>query len=262
MCLILFAYRLTPGQPLIVAANRDEFYARPSAAAHWWEDAPGLLAGRDLQAGGTWLGVQANGRFAAVTNFTDPHRPLPPRSRGALVTDFLRGAQTSADYVASIQGELYQGFNLLLWDGRTLACASNRGATKTLEPGCYALTNAELGARWPKAVDGVARLRQAAASGTDLDELIALLRHDQLPPSSAATAQAETAESRATPCFIRGDAYGTRASTAVIYSAQGIAVAEQSYEAKGEPGERRNFHIEVTSRVVAQFELNQPVDSA
>ena len=249
MCLILFAYRLTPGQPLIVAANRDEFYARPSAAAHWWEDAPGLLAGRDLEAGGTWLGIEANGRFAALTNFTHPDRPPPPRSRGALVTDFLRGAEASADYAASIQGELYQGFNLLLWDGRTLACASNRGATKILEPGCYALTNAELGARWPKAVDGVSRLRQAVASGTDLDALLTLLRHDQIPESSTAAAQAETAESRATPCFIRGDTYGTRASTAVIYSNQGIALAEQSYEIQGKPGERRNFHIDVTSTI-------------
>ncbi len=244
MCLILFAYRATPEQPLIVAANRDEFYARPSAAAHWWEDAPGLLAGRDLQAGGTWLGVQANGRFAAVTNFTDPEQPPPPRSRGALVTDFLGGTQTCSDYAAGIQGELYQGFNLLLWDGRSLACTSNRGATQTLEPGCYALTNAELGTRWPKAVDGVARLRQAVQAGTDLDGLIALLRHDQLPQSSAAAAQAATAESQTTPCFIRGDAYGTRASTAVIYSEDGgIALAEQSYGPLGAPGERHDLSV-------------------
>ena len=251
MCLILFAYRLAPGQPLIVAANRDEFYARPSAAAHWWDDAPGppagrgLLAGRDLQAGGTWLGVRANGRFAAVTNFTDPNQPPPPRSRGALVADFLRGAQTSAGYAAGIQGEQYQGFNLLLWDGRTLACASNRGTTQMLEPGCYALTNAELGARWPKAVDGAARLRQAVEAGTDLNGLIALLRHDQPPAGNAGAGQAETAESRATPCFISGDAYGTRASTAVVYSAHGIAVAEQSYGPQGEPGERLDFHIDI-----------------
>ena len=246
MCLILFAYRLTPGQPLIVAANRDEFYARPSAPAHWWDDAPGLLAGRDLQAGGTWLGVQANGRFAAVTNFTDPDRPPPPRSRGALVADFLRGAQTSADYAAGIRGELYQGFNLLLWDGLTLACASNRGATQTLEPGCYALTNAELGSRWPKAVDGVVRLRQAVVAGADLDGLIDLLRHDQPPPSHAGAALTETAESRTTPCFIRGDAYGTRASTAVIYTEDGsIALGEQSYGAQGKPGERHNFNLEI-----------------
>jgi len=246
MCLILFAYRLTPEQPLIVAANRDEFYARPSAAAHWWDDAPGLLAGRDLQAGGTWLGVQANGRFAAVTNFTDPDRPPPPRSRGALVTDFLRGAQTSADYAAAIRGELYQGFNLLLWDGRTLACASNRGATQTLEPGCYALTNAELGSRWPKAVDGVARLRQAVVAGADLDGLIDLLRHDQPPDGEAGLPRSETAEARATPCFIRGDAYGTRASTAVIYAEDGsVALAEQSYGPRGALGERQDFRIEV-----------------
>ena len=248
MCLILFAYRLTPGQPLIVATNRDEFYARPSAAAHWWEDAPGLLAGRDLQAGGTWLGVQANGRFAAVTNFTDSNRPQPPRTRGALVADFLRDAQTSTDYAASIRGEQYQGFNLLLWDGRTLACASNRGATQTLKPGCYALTNAEFGARWPKAVDGIARLRQAVRAGTDLDRLIGLLRHDQPPEGDAAAAQGETAESRATPCFIRGDEYGTRASTAVIYAEDGgTALAEQSYGPGGSPGERRDFQVSVNA---------------
>ena len=248
MCLILFAYRLTPEQPLIVAANRDEFYARPSAAAHWWDDAPGLLAGRDLQAGGTWLGVQANGRFAAVTNFTDPDRPPPPRSRGALVADFLRGAQTSADYAAAIHGELYQGFNLLLWDGRTLACASNRGATQTLERGCYALTNAELGSQWPKAVDGVARLRQAVAAGADLDGLIDLLRHDQPPDGEAGLPRSETAEARATPCFICGDAYGTRASTAVIYAKDGsVALAEQSYGPGGGLGERHDFRTEVNA---------------
>ena len=246
MCLILLAYRLVPGQPLILAANRDEFYARPSAAAHWWEDAPGLLAGRDLKAGGTWLGVQANGRFAAVTNFTDPDQPPPPRSRGALVTDFLRGTESSADYAASIEGEHYQGFNLLLWDGHTLVCTSNRGLTQRLEPGCYALTNAELGANWPKAVDGAARLRQAVVTGADLDGLIDLLRHDQLPQGDAGRPRPETAESRATPCFIRGDAYGTRASTAVIYAEDGsIALAEQSYGPRGELAERHDFRIEV-----------------
>ena len=246
MCLILFAYRLVPGQPLIVAANRDEFYARPSAAAHWWDDAPDLLAGRDLEAGGTWLGVRANGRFAAVTNFTNPNQPPPPRSRGALVTDFLRGAKASADYARGIQGEQYQGFNLLLWDGHGLVCTSNRGTTQSLEPGCYALTNAELGARWPKAVDGAARLRQAATAGADLDGLIALLRHDQLPEGDAGLPRSETAESRATPCFIRGDAYGTRASTAVIYAEDGrIALAEQSYGPRGAPGERHDFRIEI-----------------
>ena len=246
MCLILFAYRLVPGQPLIVAANRDEFYARPSAAAHWWDDAPDLLAGRDLEAGGTWLGVRANGRFAAVTNFTNPNQPPPPRSRGALVTDFLRGAKACADYAAGVDGQQYQGFNLLLWDGHGLVCTSNRGTTQSLEPGCYALTNAELGARWPKAVDGAARLRQAATAGADLDGLIALLRHDQLPEGDAGLLRSKTAESRATPCFIRGDVYGTRASTAVIYAEDGhIALAEQSYGPRGAPGERHDFRIEI-----------------
>ncbi|MCE6982441.1 hypothetical protein EI534_34845, partial [Pseudomonas frederiksbergensis] len=91
MCLIVFAWRPGHAQPLIVAANRDEFYARPSRVLGAWEDAPGVYAGRDLEAGGTWLGVGPNGRFAALTNIRDPHQPQGARSRGELVAAFLRG---------------------------------------------------------------------------------------------------------------------------------------------------------------------------
>lgn len=244
MCLILFAYRLAPGRPLVVAANRDEFYARPALGAHWWSDFPGLLAGRDQQAGGTWLGVNASGRFAAVTNFTDLGAATPPSSRGALPVDFLCGGKTALEFAHGVQGASYQGFNLLLWDGQDLVCTSNRGATKLLEPGCYALTNAKLGARWPKAVEGAARLRQAVEQGADAAALIELLRNDQ-PPERSLPGNASPVEARNTPCFIPGDAYGTRASTAVIHCGDRVDLREQAYGPGGTLGERRDFAFDL-----------------
>lgn len=244
MCLILFAYRVLPGHPLIVAANRDEFYARPAAGAHWWPDVPGLLAGRDEQAGGTWLGVRSDGRFAAVTNFTDPQANPGGRSRGELVAGFLSGAQTAAAYAAGLPDNAHQGFNLLLWDGRELVCTSNRGATEALVPGCYGLTNAALGAPWPKALEGAARLRCALKKDLTAAKLIMLLRHDE-PPQQSGPDAPETAESRTTPCFIRGQAYGTRASTAVIHAGASVVLAEQTYGPHGEVGGRREFTFSV-----------------
>ena len=224
----------------MVAANRDEFYARPALSAHWWSDFPDLLAGRDQQAGGTWLGVNAKGRFAAVTNFTDLGAGAPPQSRGALPVDFLCGGKAALEFADGVQGASYQGFNLLLWDGQDLVCTSNRGATKVLEPGCYALTNAELGVPWPKAVEGVARLRRAVEQGADAAALIELLRNDQ-PPEPSLQGDASLVEARNTPCFIPGDAYGTRASTAVIHCGDRVDLREQAYGPGGTLGERRDF---------------------
>ncbi|MGB0318589.1 MAG: NRDE family protein, partial [Pseudomonadales bacterium] len=123
MCLIAVAYRMLPGWPLLVLANRDEFYARPAAALAPWPDS-GLLAGRDLEAGGTWLGIHPRGRFAAVTNVTEaPLDPAPPASRGALVERFLAGDAPSHGYLEALEAEhdAYRGFNLLTFDGETLA---------------------------------------------------------------------------------------------------------------------------------------------
>ena len=244
MCLVLFAYRVAPGRPLVVAANRDEFYARPTLNAHWWSEVPGLLAGRDRQAGGTWLGVSTAGRFAAVTNFTDFGAGAPPNSRGALPVNFLGGGETALEFADRIKGECYQGFNLLLWDGRDLVCTSNRGATQVLEAGCYALTNAELGARWPKAVEGAARLQCAVEQGADVDALIGLLRNDQ-PPAPGLNEAASAVEARNTPCFISGDAYGTRASTALIHCGGRVRMAEQAYGPGGSLGERRDYAFDL-----------------
>ncbi len=169
MCLILFAYRVCDERPLVVAANRDEFYARPSSAAHWWEDGeadgnsqtphgglePGdsrpqsgrIFGGRDLEARGTWLAVSSDGRLAAVTNWTEyRNAPKPPGSRGDLPRSFLTGKQSARGFSAAIDGEQYAGFNLIAYDGDELIYSSNRTAEiRALEQGVYGLTNTRLG---------------------------------------------------------------------------------------------------------------------
>ena len=151
MCLVLFAYDPASDHPLVVAANRDEFYARPAKSAHFWEDRPDILAGRDLTAGGTWLGVSRSGRFATVTNFAEEDGPADaPLSRGRLPERFLAGSDSAHHFAHHLDGAGYRGFNLLLWDGSALVYTSNRGHSEDLEPGIYGLANAELGADWPK----------------------------------------------------------------------------------------------------------------
>ena len=128
MCLILAALDAHPDYRLVVAANRDEFYERPTAALSIWNDTGGVIAGRDLRSGGTWMGVTADGRFAAVTNFREGRPPAPGKvSRGLLVADFLTADIGPADYLRQIEGERYDGFNLLLGDLDAVHYATNRG---------------------------------------------------------------------------------------------------------------------------------------
>src|SRR5437773_10039042 len=126
MCLIVLAWRAHPRFPLIVAANRDEFHARPAAPAAHWSDNPAILAGRDLEARGTWMGVSRGGRFAAVTNYRGAREPSAAESRGALVARFLETAAAPAAYVRAIEANAYSGFNLLATDGWELRWMSNR----------------------------------------------------------------------------------------------------------------------------------------
>ena len=147
MCLIVLAWRLRPDLPLIVAANRDEFHARPAAPAAFWDDQPGILAGRDLEARGTWMGVSRTGRFAAVTNFRGGREPRAIESRGALVSRFLSDGEAPEAYVRGLKKDLYSGFNLLVADGQELWSVSNRGGeAQRLEPGIYGLGNTLLDA--------------------------------------------------------------------------------------------------------------------
>jgi len=239
MCLILIAYGARADMPLVVAANRDEFYRRPALPVHEWAENKQVIAGRDLEADGTWLGVSTAGRFAAVTNQTDPTEDAP-LSRGALTADFLRGETSAAEYAASIEGHRYRGFNLLLWDGDALVYTSNRAPTQVLKPGIYGLANAALGAEWPKVIRGRKGLARALSADTAPETLIRLLADDSVPPDHELPDRGRglEMERRIAPCFIRGDDYGTRASTAVIVSDTQITIAEQLYGPDGQRGSR------------------------
>jgi len=228
----------------VVAANRDEFYARPAAAAHYWPDSPSIFAGRDLSANGTWLGVSKQGRFAAVTNFSagDPAHDYPA-SRGELVAGFL-GGQTAADeYARSLTPADYAGYNLLLFDGQQLIYTTNKDFDdQALAPGCYGLSNAQLDAQWPKCVDGANCLIESDPARARLDQLLQILA-DQTPPSDdrlpqrSHLASAPIEEQRRLAArFIAGDTYGTRATTIVRVSTATVDVCEQSFLVQGEPG--------------------------
>ncbi|AIR88630.1 NRDE family protein [Pseudomonas cremoricolorata] len=225
MCLIVFAWQ--PGQalPLIVAANRDEFYARPTQPLAAWHDAPGVHAGRDLQAGGSWLGVAAGGRFAALTNIRNPDLTTGLRSRGELVAGFLRGQLSAAQYLDALAPRVgeYAGFNLLVGDGLHLGYLNALQAQpRLLEPGVYGLSNAALDTPWPKLHKAREGLR-AELSAPHADRLLALLGDDQRPADSALpdTGVGRETERLLSSVFIASPHYGTRASTVLLCDAQG-----------------------------------------
>lgn len=252
MCLLIFAHRPGADRPLVVAANRDEFHARPTAPAQFWQDAPTLLAGRDLEAGGTWMGVTSGGRFAAITNFRDPDRTTPaPRSRGELPTHFLQGDSGCAEYLESIAavGAEYAGFNLLIGDGDSLwyfsnAPADDGGAPLELAPGIYGLSNARLDTPWPKVTRGKAALATLLESGTLTHRALAEVVGDTgLADYAALQAQGLHGEmdQLLSAQFIVTPGYGTRSRTTLWREAGGATHwREQSFNAEGElTGEQR-----------------------
>ncbi|MCX7962712.1 MAG: NRDE family protein [Burkholderiales bacterium] len=227
MCLILLAWRVRPEDRLIVAANRDEFHARPAQPAGFWHDAPEILAGRDLQAGGTWLGVSRSGRFAAVTNYRGGREPSATRSRGELVARFLAGAAPPDAYVAEVAERrgAYSGFNLLIADDRELWWLSNRdGAPRRLAPGVYALGNVLLDS--PEVADAKARFAQTLQPHAPSPEtLFGLLDEARIVSAD----------------------YGTRCATVLFVGASGrTRFAERAYDAAGAAGD--TLYFEFTSR--------------
>lgn len=175
MCLILMAWKVRAEAPLLVAANRDEQHARPAEPAAFWPSQPELLAGRDLQANGTWLGLSRSGRFASVTNFKGGHDPAARESRGALVTRFLLGGLSPADYIRGLDPGSYSGFNLLLADRDELWWLSNRAeGARRLEPGYYALGNLLLDT--PEVSDIRSRFEATATAVEPLFGLLASAR--------------------------------------------------------------------------------------
>lgn len=220
MCLIVFAWKLLPACPLIMAANRDEFFNRPSKAASWWDDSPDVFAGRDLQAGGTWLGVNRQGRFAALTNIRNgqPSR-ADVRTRGELVASFLNSEHDIENYIAQVQktADQYNGFNLLVGDGEQAFWFSNENASAAvkLEPGIYGLSNGSLDSPWPKVVRAKAQFASLLCQSAP-DEAYFEMLADTTPaadhrlPDTGVSIEWERLLSS---ICIESPDYGTRAST-------------------------------------------------
>lgn len=238
MCLLVCAWGVRPEAPLVVLANRDEFYARPAAPLALWPE--GILAGRDLQAQGTWLGLAPGGRFAALTNVREPSRPAPPGapSRGELVPSFLSSSRAAGEWAQALEGNQYAGFNLLLCDGHELWWTSNRGpGPRRLEPGYHGLSNALLDTPWPK----VRALRSALAARGPAGEPAALLDllQDATAPADAELPQTGVGlelERLLGTVFIRGERYGTRCSSAVWSGPSGATIVEQTFGPQGARG--------------------------
>ncbi|ARP81309.1 hypothetical protein CAL12_10965 [Bordetella genomosp. 8] len=251
MCLAVLAIDVIPDAPVLVAANRDEYHARPTAAAAPWRDDPRIIAGRDLQSGGTWMGMTRAGRHALVTNYRDPMtiRPGAP-SRGKLVEDFLRGAVSPSEYIATVaaSGAAYNGFNLIVGDGDDVWYYSNRGpAPRALAPGIYALSNHLLDTPWPK----LARTKAAftdilrGAPSPDIEALFDALgdrsvAQDAELPDTGIGLERERFLSSA---FIVGLTYGTRSSTVMAIGMEHRALYERRYAPDGTPAGRSNWDV-------------------
>jgi uncharacterized protein with NRDE domain len=250
MCLVAFAWKAHPGYRLVLAANRDEFHARPARAMHWWPDQPALLAGRDLQAGGTWLGISRSGRFATVTNYReDLQRQHRGRSRGELVTGFVTGTETPLDYCSGIDPPGFAGFSLLAMAGHELAYVSNRGdEPRRLPPGVYGLSNASLDTPWEKVLRSktglVALLRHDIAA----EPLFEMLR-DAEPAASddyAGTGLAPELARAVSAPFISTPDYGTRCSTVLTVATSGLAeVHERRFDSSGTSAGETHFRFEL-----------------
>jgi len=228
MCLILLAWQAHPRLPLVVAANREEYHARPAERARFWADRPQILAGRDLEAAGTWMGVARSGKFAAVTNYRGGRDPRAVESRGHLVTRFLENGTGSGKYVEEIasRGAGYSGFNLLAADGVDLWWLSNRGAgPRRLAPGIYGLGNDLLDAEEAVVREGRERLDACLAGAPSIDSLMAALL----------------------PAKVVAPVYGTRCATVLTRNAAGkVSYAERAFDAEGREDETLRYEFTVS----------------
>jgi uncharacterized protein with NRDE domain len=233
MCLIVIGWRCRPDLPLVVAANRDEWRDRPAEPARWWDDPPAILAGRDLKAGGTWMGVTREGRFAAVTNFRDPSdRRSTARSRGELVTRFLLSGDAPAAFLASVAARAheYNGFNLIAGDGESLWYFGSRaGEAREIAPGVHGLSNHVLDEPWPKVIRGRRAMERALSHDDPAPALFEMLGDPQGVPDGELpdTGVSVEWERRLASPLITGADYGTRASTVVAFARSGETLFEE-----------------------------------
>jgi uncharacterized protein with NRDE domain len=243
MCLILLAWRAHPEYPLIFGGNRDEAYERPSAAAAFWNDDPQIFGGRDLEMGGTWLGITRAGRIAAVTNYrSGTGAPALARSRGELTAGFLRGREEPRSYLERVvpHANEYRGFTLIVGDHDRLFAFSNRGGgTEELAPGVHGVSNHLLNTPWPKIVHGKRRLTALLNAGeSEVAEGLfqaladrAVAPDADLPDSGVGLER----ERELSPAFIAAERYGTRATTVVLVGRNEVVFVERRFAPQGTP---------------------------
>jgi len=251
MCLLIFANQADPRYPLVLAANRDEFHARPTAASEFWPEHPTLLAGRDLEQGGTWMGVTREGRFAAITNYRDPARTMPaPRSRGELPLAFLLGSLEPDQYLRELlpRAAEYAGFNLLVGTATNLWYLTNSlppesRAPQRIPPGIHGLSNARLDTPWPKVELGKRRLGALLRAGApDHDTLAAVVADRGLadPRSLRLQGLEDSMDQVLSAQFITAGSYGTRSSTTLWLDRDGrFQWREATFDQRGEPSGSR-----------------------
>ncbi len=249
LCLILFAYQAHPVYKLIVAANRDEFLQRPTAPIHFWEDEPTLLAGRDLEKMGTWMGVTKAGRFAAITNYRDPSEvSVGKQSRGTLVKDALIYKGDIAEYMKQLEGmnSQYPGYNLLVGDPEQLYYYSNVGKSlEKVQPGIHGLSNHLLDTGWPKVQKGKEELSKIIKGEDLVESLFELLQNtdrpnDNLLPKTGVSLEWERILSS---LFIQTNGYGTRSSTVLLMSDTEIQYVERVHASTEQSNREFRFQI-------------------
>lgn len=258
MCLILFAYQQNPSYPLIIAANRDEFFDRPTQSAHFWNDSPSVLAGRDLLGGGTWMGMTRCGRFAAVTNYREPREvPAQARSRGLLCSDYLQTDVGMDEYLQSLadQRQLFAGYNLLIGDfsnprSPRLGYFSNRlsGPPILLSPGVHGISNGLLNDHWPKVDTGKCALESQLSADTSALLDILLDSETAAPGELPDTGIEKLLEEQLSARFIKMDNYGTRSSTILRIDRRGQTEwLEQTFAPGGAFEQRQHIHFTIRS---------------
>lgn len=245
MCLIAFDWQPGSAQPLVMAANRDEFHARPTRALGWWAWPEGPLAGSDEQAGGTWMAAGRSGRFAAITNFRDPDAPAGERSRGDLPLAWLKWDGSINDFARRTYAERAQWspFNLVFGSFDELWVVGTHAEPEAVSPGVHALSNHLMDTPWPKSIRAVRRMERWLENGAGgVDGLLDLL-DDREPAADHElpdTGVGPELESMLSPPFVLSDRYGTRSSTALLLGA-GITMAERTYDEKGKTSGERIF---------------------
>jgi len=239
MCLVVFAWNAHKDYRLILAANRDEFHGRPTEDAGWWPDRPDMLAGRDLQAGGTWLAVSRSGHFATVTNYREQSFTKDDhRSRGELVSQFVNGSNDPLSYCRDLDGADYSGFNLLAANKHSMTYVSNRGDDPLeLDAGIYGLSNASLDTPWSKTTRSKKRLQELIQTDavSELNLLNILMDQETADEDANPEHMSVEVATALTAPFIINDDYGTRSSTLLLWRRSGsFEFVEQRFNAAGQ----------------------------